>query len=136
MSVKITNNSAKIKGMIDQKSIAFLEEAKSLIASQASRNTKRVTGQLSNSFTSDSTVDVGKLTAYIGSNVKYAPFYEFGTGEHALKGNGRQGGWVYRDPETGKLVFTRGSKPRRPLYNAYMAKKGAVQNRAKEVFKL
>lgn len=136
MALKLTNNSPKIKAMIDQKSAIFLEEAKSLIASQASSNTKRVTGQLSNSFLSDSKVDKGKNTAYIGSNVKYAPYYEMGTGEYALKGNGRKGGWCYRDPKTGKLVFTRGSQPRRPLYKAYMSKKSAVENRAKEVFKL
>lgn len=136
MTVKLVNNAPQIKAKIDQCSVAFLEEAKSLIASQASANTKRVTGQLSKSFLVDSRVDSGNFTAYIGSNVNYAMYYEMGTGEHALKGNGRKGGWCYRDPQTGKLIFTRGSRPRRPLYKAYMTKKGAVQNRAKEVFKI
>jgi HK97 gp10 family phage protein len=56
----------------------------------------------------------------IGTNVEYAPYLEFGTGEFAENGQGRKGGWFYVD-EKGIGHFTFGNKPQpflRPaLYN-------------------
>jgi hypothetical protein len=43
---------------------------------------------------------------------------EFGTGEYALEGNGRKGGWCYVDKD-GKGHFTYGKKPNRALFNAH-----------------
>lgn len=132
-NVKFTNNSQRIKAQFDINSLNFLIEAKESLASQTARNTKRVTGQLADSFSSDSLVDESKGIAYIGSSVEYAPYYEMGTGEHALLGNGRKGGWVYRDIKTGKLIFTKGSQPKRPLYRAYIQKKEIIKKRARDV---
>ena len=39
------------------------------------------------------TVAGGKV--YVGSNLKYFPYLELGTGIHASDGNGRRGYWVY-----------------------------------------
>lgn len=66
-------------------------------------------------------VDTGRLRAsithktinndeYIGTNVDYAPYVEFGTGEYAENG-GRKGGWFYVD-DNGVGHFTRGRKPK------------------------
>lgn len=46
---------------------------------------------------------------YIGTNVEYAPYIEFGTGIHAETG-GRQTPWAYQDGE-GNWHTTRGAKP-------------------------
>lgn len=126
--------SVQVMQALDKKAITFLEEAKLSLSSQAARNTKRVTGQLADSFTTDSVVDKDALTAYIGSSVEYAPYYELGTGEYALNGDGRKGGWAYRDKKTGKIVFTRGSSPRRPLYNAFIQKEARIIKRCKEIY--
>jgi hypothetical protein len=56
------------------------------------------------------------------------------TGEYALYDNGRKGGWHYQD-EDGTWHHTYGKTPTRALHNAYIAKKGAIIARAKEVFK-
>lgn len=66
------------------------------------------TGNLKNSI--DYKVDEKSLSVTIGTNVEYAPYVEFGTGEKAESGKGRKGGWFYKD-ESGKLWFTRGQKP-------------------------
>jgi HK97 gp10 family phage protein len=133
--VQFTDNSAKVKASIDERTISFLEEAKSSIAAQASKNSPVRSGDLKRSFQSDSKVVESEKAAYIGSSLEYSIWQEYGTGEFALKGNGRKGGWVYKDPDTGKYVFTRGNKPRRMLYHAFQQKKASVEKRAQEVFR-
>ena len=49
------------------------------------------TGRAMRSITQ--TVTGGKV--YVGSNLKYFPYLELGTGIHASDGNGRRGYWVY-----------------------------------------
>lgn len=133
--VEFTDNSFSVKGTLNKKALKFLEEAKDVIAAQASRNSPRKSGALAQSFQNDSNVDGKKYTAFVGSSMEYAIWQEMGTGEYALEGNGRKGGWCYKDLDTGKIVFTRGSRPKRMLHNAYQRKKSAVINRAQEVFK-
>jgi hypothetical protein len=85
-----------------------------------------------------------------------------GTGEYALKGNGRKGYWVYvegnttvREKNPGKNLtledakqtvaylrakgldayYTKGQKPRRMLHNAFESKKAAIIRRAEQVLK-
>lgn len=68
----------------------------------------------------DCPVDTGRLRGsitysvdgddcYIGTNVEYAPYIEFGTGQYAEEG-GRQTPWSYVDGK-GDWHYTHGSKP-------------------------
>lgn len=96
----------------------LLEVAAELV-SQTAQNTKVDSGQTKNSWAADVKEDPGgKSVATIGSPLMNAVYEEFGTGEYALEGNGRKGGWHYVD-EKGKGHFTHGKKPRRPFWNAY-----------------
>lgn len=64
-------------------------------------------------------VDLANSRVTIGVNTPYAIYVEFGTGIYAENGNGRKGGWVYSDPDTGEAIFTLGSEPQpfmRPGY--------------------
>jgi HK97 gp10 family phage protein len=45
----------------------------------------------------------------VGPETTYAPWLEYGTGEKAEKGDGRKGGWSYKDTD-GNWHFTRGMK--------------------------
>ena len=131
MSVKFIDNSEQIKKLFEQAAIAGLEEAASEIQSQAERNSPVDTGQLKGSW--GHIVDEGKLEATIGNTVEHSIWMEFGTGEYALEGNGRKGGWFYEDAE-GKGHFTHGNKPVRMLHNAFTTKKKvaekAIQDKA------
>ena len=69
----------------------------------------------------------GKLVAKVGSNLQYAVYQEFGTGEFAENGAGRKGGWVYEGPD-GKVYFTRGSKPKKFLRDAFRANKKNIKS--------
>ena len=127
--------------MFDQISTAIenhVEEVKDLLASQASRNTKRVTGRLSDSFTTDSLIEKNgkETTAYIGSTVEYAPYYELGTGEYALYGNGRSTPWVYYDATLDRYFKTTGQTPKRPLYHAWQQRQSDIKQMAEDALNI
>jgi HK97 gp10 family phage protein len=81
-------------------------------------------------------VDNKGARVVIGTNVEYAPYQEFGTGRHAEKGGGRQGGWLYKDPKTGKTVFTYGNKPQPFMRPAAEENKGQITKLAESLLKL
>ena len=129
MAVVFEDNSIKVKKAIDENCEAFLIEATEEIASQAANNSPVDTGQLKGSW--GTKVD-GK-TGYVGSGLEYAIYQEFGTGEYALEGNGRKGGWFYVDDE-GKGHWTLGTKPKRMLWNAFTSLKSQIEARARAIF--
>lgn len=69
------------------------------------------TGNLRNSITHKVIVDGKVRRCYIGTNVEYAPYIEFGTGAYAEKGDGRRTSWTYKDGK-GKWHRTNGMAPR------------------------
>lgn len=92
-SVEIEDNSLKIKGAINSAMIAWLHEASGELEAEIKRNTRVDTGKLKNSW--QSIVDESKGEAVVGSPEENAIWEEFGTGEYAVKGDGRKGYWVY-----------------------------------------
>lgn len=121
---KFHDYSIEVKEAMDKAIFAALEEGAAEIESAAKKNSRVDTGQTKNSF--QHKVVESEKAAYIGSNYENAIWEEFGTGEYALKGNGRKGGWVYVD-DKGKGHFTHGKKPSRAFYKAYESNKGAVK---------
>lgn len=53
------------------------------------------TGNLRNSISNE--VSESESAVYIGTNVEYGPYLEFGTGKFAEGGGGRQTPWRYQD---------------------------------------
>lgn len=132
MGVEFHDYSVQVKEAIDNKINAVLEECAGEIESQTKRNTRVDTGKTKNSF-QHKVVDSEHI-AYIGSNYENAIWEEFGTGEHALQGNGRKGGWFYVD-EKGKGHYTTGKKPSRAFWNAYSSLKNKIINRIQNSLK-
>lgn len=130
--IKFTDNSVKVKSAMNDAWVKWLYEASMTLESQVVRNTAVDTGQLKGSW--KTSVDESKGEAVVGSPLENAIWEEFGTGEYALKGNGRKGGWSYQDKK-GKWHHTKGKKPRRAMHNAYQTKKTAVIRRAEEIMK-
>ena len=133
--IKFKNYSVECANAIDKAAIKFLEEAKAELSAQASKNSPVDTGALKTSFVTDSLVVDSEYTAYIGSSLEYAIWQEYGTGEYALQGNGRKGGWVYQSKKDGKFYRTVGTKPKRMLYHAFQTKKEAIKQRGQTIFK-
>ena len=96
MSVEFHDFRVQCKEAIAEHGDAFLEEAASEIESAAASNTPGVfNGELKGQWTH--IVDSNKKEAVIGNPLEPAIWFEMGTGEYALKGKGRKGGWAYYD---------------------------------------
>ena len=115
MSMEFKNNAITIKDQISQGILNFLTEASIDVVSQSARNSRVRTGQTKSSYIYY--IDQASKTSYIGSQFENAIWEELGTGEYAINGDGRKGGWRYVD-EKGKGHFTRGKTPNRPVQRA------------------
>lgn len=125
MSIEFEDNSEKVKELLHKACVAAVTEAGIEVLAQVQKNTKVVTGRTKESWQTDIEVTNDSATACIGSNYENAIWEEFGTGEYALHGDGRKGGWFYEDAE-GKGHFTKGKHPKRALYNAFIQKKSRI----------
>lgn len=132
MAVEFQDNRIEVKAAISGAVTAFLHEACGELEAQTKRNSKVKTGQTKGSY--GYVVDEAELTGYVGSNYDNAIWEEFGTGEYALNGDGRKGGWRYVDAE-GKGHFTYGKRPRRPLFKAFTALMAKIIARAEQIMK-
>lgn len=130
MAIEFQDNSIKVISALQDECIAFLYEAGESLAGQVADNSRVGSGQLKGSW--QNKVDEGELKATVGSPLENAIWEEFGTGEYALYGNGRKGGWHYQD-ENGKWHHTYGKTPTRAFHNAYVTMKPAIINRAKQI---
>ncbi len=131
-SVKFIDNSAQVKAAINAAAIAYLHEAGGELEAQVKRNTRVDTGQTKGQW--QYVVDEGRLETVVGNPLENAIWEEFGTGEYALNGNGRKGGWYYVDRK-GIRHFTKGKTPSRALHKAFTSLKSVLIRRAEEILK-
>ena len=157
--VEFHDFSIRCKGALDDAVNQFLEEAASELQSEAQRNSsfsRNLKGTWSH------VVDESKKEARVGNPLQLAIWMEMGTGEYALKGNGRKGYWVYvkgntsvQEQNPGKAMtlmeakravaalrgegldayYTKGQKPKRMLWKAFESKRAAIIRRAEQVLK-
>lgn len=131
-NITFEDNRIEVKGLLNDAAVAFLHEASGEVQSAAQRNSRVKTGQTRGSYSYQ--VDESALESEIGSPMENAIWEEFGTGEYALNGDGRKGGWTYKD-ERGEFHHTKGKTPNRPLYNAFTALQSKIVKMAEEKFK-
>ena len=134
MAVRFTDNSMQVKSAMEEAVLAYLHEAAGEIEAQTKRNTRvGDTGQTKNQWTY--IVDESSLEATVGNPLENAIWEEFGTGEYALHGDGRKGGWYYKDEKDGTWHHTYGKTPHRAFQKAFNSLKSALIKRASEVLK-
>ncbi|MCM8710538.1 HK97 gp10 family phage protein [Clostridium sp. SYSU_GA19001] len=75
----------------------------------------------------DYKVDIDKMEVIIGVGEHYAMYVEFGTGEYAENGQGRKGGWMFKNYKTGDLIFTRGGHPKPYMRPGFRSQKQNVK---------
>ena len=135
--------------------IAGLHEAAGELEARTIRNSRQghKYGDIQATALWDKMVDEGAKEATIGSQHEAGYWEEFGTGEHALNGDGRKGWWVYVEgQDSGKggksyssreeaekaalflrrvakldAYATNGIDPNRPLHRAFSSGKPVVQ---------
>lgn len=89
--------------------------------------------------------DYGELYESIGSGMQsesegvvttgimYAVYVEYGTGEYAAGGDGRQGGWTYYDTREGRFRHTYGMAARPFMYNTYVKLRDVASNKGARI---
>ena len=123
--ITFESNLENVTTKIELEIYKALEEASGAVEAQVKQNQRRDTGQTADSW--KHYVSASEHTAYIGSNYQNAIWEEFGTGIHALNGNGRKTPWVYT-PDDGETFYrTKGKKPLRPLHKAMTAMRPKIQ---------
>lgn len=121
--VEFKDFSMQVKEAMSDRINIVLEECAGELESQVKRNSRVDTGKTKNSFRHH--VDDANHVATVGSTDENSIWEEFGTGEHAINGDGRKGGWFYVDEE-GHGHYTQGKKPSRAFWNAYTSLKSKL----------
>lgn len=147
--------SAKVLQALETKTLNFLEEAGGLVESKAKENTRVASGKTRRDW--DHIVDEKGLKVTIGNTNINGVYEELGTGEYALYGNGRKGGWwICADQLDGKtralfetkyhfrkgygkggkvFYYTKGKRGTQALEKAINSSKSSIENRARQIFK-
>lgn len=149
MPVEFTDNRVKVKAELSSAVTAYLHDAAGKLVSRAKSNSRVDTGHTKGSWSYAVNEDLGE--AVIGSPMENAIWEEFGTGEYALNGDGRKGGWYIPEEKLtkkaksrmkrvigkgGKIYyFTVGKKPTRALHNAFISLKSVLIRRAEDILK-
>ena len=149
MPIVFEDNSIKVKSALLSGVKGILESIGGEIASQTERNSRVDSGKTAGSYDYKIEESGSETTVYVGSDEENAIWEEFGTGEYALKGNGRAGAWYVpvhsyagkkKPTYNGKVVIvhgkngvdfykTNGKTPREPLTKAFKATAPKVENR-------
>lgn len=114
-SVQLTDNSAEVLEAMREQAMLGLEAIGQEAEGYAKEETPVDTGRLRNSIAHKVVED--EKAVYIGTNVEYAPYLEYGTGVYADNGQGRKTPWSYQD-SNGNWHTTNGMKPRHFLKKA------------------
>ena len=155
MGVEFMDFSVKVTESMEEALIAGLYEAAGELEARTKRNSRQghKYGDIQATALWKYQVNEGAMEAQVGSQQEAAYWEEFGTGEHALNGDGRKGWWVYvegQDSGTGGKSYsskeeaeeaalflrrvkkleahaTNGIDPNRPLHRAFKSGEKAVE---------
>lgn len=155
LKIKFEDYSVKVTKELENAAFNFLEESGGLVESKVKDLTRVASGETRREW--DHVVDKAGLKVTIGNPLENALWEERGTGEYALYGKGRKGGWwICSDQLDGKtkalfeskyhfkkrygeggkvFYYTTGKKGTRALMEAFQNSKGAIDNKARAIFK-
>lgn len=141
-NIKFEDNSFEVKQKLEKIAMSWLDEAGGEMEAQVKRASK--VGRVGGGQTKSNwqyKVNPSKQEVIIGNPMENALWEEFGTGDYALNGDGRKGGWfihvgnnvgdispqvvkaygmkIYHGKGGQEFVFTRGKKPKRTLHKTF-----------------
>lgn len=128
--IEVTSHRIEVQEAKDAAVAKALEEIGATMERYAKQLAPVDTGRLRNSIGHD----VNGSTVYVGTNIEYGPYLEFGTGQFA-EGGGRPTPWRYQD-DKGEWHTTSGNKPQpflRPAVDNHLPEyKAIVEDYLKE----
>ena len=134
MAITFKDNSSVVISEMKSNIRSFLNEVGGELRSQTSRNSRTDTGKTKGSYEYRLEEEVGKSAVHVGSSYENAIYEEYGTGEYAVNGNGRKGGWVYKGAK-GNFYHTYGKKPNEPMKRAFNSSKSKIKQQMQNLFK-
>lgn len=160
MKVKFEDYSANVNSRMESLARNVLEEAAGELESQIKDNTKvgKVNGGKTRREWQHIIRNTGNvISAEIGNPNETAIWLEYGTGEYALEGNGRSGGWyvligegegqipeavvnaygfkIHHGKDGKRYIHTFGMRPQRPAHKAYQKLKNKLIGYMQSQFK-
>jgi HK97 gp10 family phage protein len=122
--VKYESFTSEVMKALEKNQLRALEAASQFVLGETSLRCPVDTGNLKGSY--HRKIDKKEKVAYIGTNVEYAPFVEFGTGIYAESGRGRKTAWAYQD-DKGRWWVTRGARPQPHLRPAFSDNRNRIR---------
>jgi len=110
-SEEVSKQFKRLREAAPQKALKVLREAAFAVEAKAKRKAPKDTGRLQSSI--GSAVNTKKIEAYVGTNLKYAPYQEFGTKPHFVPAKYMKS-WLKRHgfPEnTGGIIVSGKAQP-------------------------
>lgn len=140
VNVKITDHSPQVQRELEKAIERALEKmglvAEHIAKANLERSPRRVdTGALRNSITHGSGYVDGELKEFIGTNLEYGKYVEYGTGIYVEDRSGRKTPWFVVGTQgkwDGVGFWTRGMKPNHFLKDAASKHKDKYQEILKE----
>lgn len=114
----LEDNSRQVKDLLNQRANIAITKVGELAKDAIMTNAPTAEGNLKRSIDYNKTIEGAYSKVEVGSTVAYAPYVEYGTGEFATNGAGRQGSWRYKDAQ-GVWHTTRGQKPSHFMRNSF-----------------
>lgn len=136
MSVEFEDNTMRVIETLTDGLSTFMYEAGGELKTQVDRNSRIDTGTTVGSYNYKVIESVKKVELQFGSDMENAIWEEYGTGEYALHGDGRKGGWVYKSKKDGKFYHTYGKPPRQPLTRAFQKMAPKIKRQLAEIIKV
>lgn len=132
ISVKFDDHKEEVLAEAKNKIVDWLNGIGQDAASTAANKAPIDTGNLKNSISHS--VDEENKCVYIGTNVDYAIYHEFGTGKYAEGGGGRQQPWMFQDKD-GNWHWTSGVPARHFIQFGATAHQSEYKERLEAILK-
>lgn len=107
--LKRNDNTKRFLKELQGKELRYVASGGELIKSNMQTRAPKDSGNLINSIKTESFVEEGRAVSETGPTADYAVYVEYGTGVHAVNGQGRKTPWTYQAPD-GKWYTTIGAK--------------------------
>lgn len=133
-NIQFTNDSVKVARAIEERLKAAMEEVGGELTSQTQTASRVDTGQTKGSYTYKVASSGKEVSATVGSDYINAIYEEYGTGEYAVKGDGRKDPWTYKDRK-GVFHRTRGKTPNKPMEKAFLASRARIIKRIESILR-
>lgn len=133
-NIQFTNDSVKVARALEDRLKAAMEEVGGELTSQTQTASRVDTGQTKGSYTYKVNSSGKEVSATVGSDHINAIYEEFGTGEYAVKGDGRKDPWTYKGRD-GRFHRTRGKAPNKPMEKAFLASRARIIKRIESILR-